>query len=573
MATGQAELSILLKARDEASKALEKAGKAGTRAGQAIEKHWKAASVALAGAGLALEGLARSQAENTKSVERLSARLGINNDELRDMAKDLSNVTFPLEDVLGLMEQGAAVGLESKEALAEYARFWDMVGDATGLAGTELGKAGSALRSVGIAAGDEQEALAAFGFITENTSGSVADFLKFLDKMGPGLRELNLDVDDAASVLAAMEHELGLSAKTARTEFDMAVNSSDGSLEKMLETLGLTEAQVATYRAEVDTSSGVIQRNADIHAASFTPIQKLQAGLKDLAFAHAGAIKSAAGFAPLLIAAGPAARGAQLAFQGLKGASNLLKASFVTTGVAARAAWTAMTGPVGLAIIAITAVVAIGVLLWKNWDTIKEKAAEVWDFVVGAFERVRDVFSDVVGAIERVYKSKLGFLLPGGALIKGLLFLRDNWEAIWGGMRDFVTGIWDGIVAVGKGGINLYIGFFNKLIDMWNALEFKVPGIGIGPLKTPAFTIGTPDIPRIPTLGKGAIVTSPTLALIGESGPEAVVPLTGRGGLPAIVVNVTVNGTVVSTQFEEEVTLAVRDGIRRGGFDGILAPA
>jgi len=136
-----------------------------------------------------------------------------------------------------------------------------------------------------------------------------------------------------------------------------------------------------------------------------------------------------------------------------------------------------------------------------------------------------------------------------------------------------VTGIWDGIVAVGKGGINLYIGFFNKLIDMWNALEFKVPGIGIGPLKTPAFTIGTPDIPRIPTLGKGAIVTSPTLALIGESGPEAVVPLTGRGGLPAIVVNVTVNGTVVSTQFEEEVTLAVRDGIRRGGFDGILAPA
>ena len=277
-------------------------------------------------------------------------------------------------------------------------------------------------------------------------------------------------------------------------------------------------------------------------------------------------------------------------------------------------------GPVSGAVLAITGMIMVIGFLRDNWDMIKEKAKIVWDFVVGAFERVRDVFSNVMGVIERVYRSKLGWLLPGGhlikgllflrdnweavwdgikavfsgvldaitglfrsklgwllpggALIKGLLFLRDNWESIWGGMRDFVSGIWDGIVDLGKGAINTYIGFFNKLIDIWNALEFKVPGIGIGPLKTPAFTIGTPDIGRIPTLGKGAIVTSPTLALIGESGPEAVVPLTGRGGLaPVINVTVNINGTVVSTQFEEEVTRAVRDGLRRGGFDGVFAPA
>src|SRR5690606_7659153 len=34
--------------------------------------------------------------------------------------------------------------------------------------------------------------------------------------------------------------------------------------------------------------------------------------------------------------------------------------------------------------------------------------------------------------------------------------------------------------------------------------------------------------PRIPALASGGIVTRPTLALVGEAGPEAVVPLDGR---------------------------------------------
>src|SRR5690606_4053361 len=35
--------------------------------------------------------------------------------------------------------------------------------------------------------------------------------------------------------------------------------------------------------------------------------------------------------------------------------------------------------------------------------------------------------------------------------------------------------------------------------------------------------------PRIPALAAGGIVTRPTLALVGEAGPEAVVPLAGSG--------------------------------------------
>ena len=50
------------------------------------------------------------------------------------------------------------------------------------------------------------------------------------------------------------------------------------------------------------------------------------------------------------------------------------------------------------------------------------------------------------------------------------------------------------------------------------------------------------DMPDIPYLAEGGIVTAPTLAMIGEKGPEAVIPLTGRnagvGGTNYITINV-----------------------------------
>jgi len=48
-------------------------------------------------------------------------------------------------------------------------------------------------------------------------------------------------------------------------------------------------------------------------------------------------------------------------------------------------AFTFLTGPIGIAIAAIAAVIAIGVLLWKNWDTVKAKAIEIGGMVSETF--------------------------------------------------------------------------------------------------------------------------------------------------------------------------------------------
>ena len=81
---------------------------------------------------------------------------------------------------------------------------------------------------------------------------------------------------------------------------------------------------------------------------------------------------------------------------------------------------------------------------------------------------------------------------------------------------------------------------FNKVIDKINGfidslnsgLGFSFFGIDIDP----------PDLPNIPRLAKGGIVSQPTTALIGERGPEAVIPLSRAGGnLGQTNINVTVN--------------------------------
>jgi hypothetical protein len=67
-------------------------------------------------------------------------------------------------------------------------------------------------------------------------------------------------------------------------------------------------------------------------------------------------------------------------------------------------------------------------------------------------------------------------------------------------------------------------------------------GKGKKPPTTPAINQGLLNkLARIPAMAAGGIVTQPTLALIGEAGPEAVVPLSGRNSGMGNVYNINVN--------------------------------
>ena len=169
-----------------------------------------------------------------------------------------------------------------------------------------------------------------------------------------------------------------------------------------------------------------------------------------------------------------------------------------------------LTGPIGIAVLAIV----------KNWDTIKDGFKAVYDFIV---LWVGNIVSFLVG-------------VPGK--VKGAL----------AGMWNFVSDEFKGVI--------------NTIIGWWNGLhfpEFKIPKVDLGPLGSiGGGTFGGWSLPDIPKLAAGGIVNVPTLALIGEAGPEAVVPL-GAGGIGSTV-NLTIQ--IPPTANPAETGRAVADVLR-----------
>jgi hypothetical protein len=72
-------------------------------------------------------------------------------------------------------------------------------------------------------------------------------------------------------------------------------------------------------------------------------------------------------------------------------------------------------------------------------------------------------------------------------------------------------------------------------------------------------------IDQIPKLAKGGIVTQPTLALIGEAGPEAVVPLNGSREFGNITINIDAGLVSTPDQVGQQIIEAIQRAQRRSG--------
>ncbi|MFA6006926.1 MAG: hypothetical protein WC764_04365 [Candidatus Paceibacterota bacterium] len=140
----------------------------------------------------------------------------------------------------------------------------------------------------------------------------------------------------------------------------------------------------------------------------------------------------------------------------------------------------ALLSPIGLIIIAVGGLVFAGVTLAENWDALKISAEMNWNLIkntiIGALDEIKNAVSTMVS------------------------------------------------IAFPK--LSAFITLANTAIAAVN----KVTGTNIGSI---------PGGISVPKMAKGGIVTSPTLAMIGESGAEAVVPLS-RGGGFGTTVNISI---------------------------------
>ena len=193
-------------------------------------------------------------------------------------------------------------------------------------------------------------------------------------------------------------------------------------------------------------------------------------------------------------------------------------------------------------------------------------AMKAWTAATTAFTAVQAAFNAVM-ALNPIFLLVALFVAVGAALV--ILQLKFNiFGKVFEGVGKIAGTVFDGIktgfgVVVDavtgyvKTLVGIYKGLFNGIASIWNStvgkLSFKIPGWVPG-LGGKGF-----DVPEIPMLAEGGIVNGPTLAMIGEAGPEAVIPLNRAGALGN---NITIN---VNGGDPNSVVAALRTYMRQNG--------
>ncbi|HEV4809308.1 TPA: hypothetical protein VY153_001997 [Streptococcus pneumoniae] len=348
----------------------------------------------------------------------------------------------------------------------------------------------------------------------------------------------------------------------------------------------------------------------------------------------------------------------------------------VATGVATAATWAfnaalaVLTSPITWIIAAIAALIAIGVLLYQNWDTVVEFAKTAWqglcDFISGICQAIGEFFSGLWTKLQEIFEpigqwfgekfqqawdaivnifSGIGEWFSGvfqgawdaivniftpigswfgqrwadvtSALANIGAWFTDMFQKAWTGVTnifsklgswfgerwadvtnalssvsnwfgemftnaynavkdafssigDFFKGVWDTVKsifvnagqmvgeAVGgafKSAVNAVLGTIENVVNGFIGMINGVLGVvrnlpGLG-------WVGSVSTVSLPRLARGGIVDSPTIAMIGEAGKEAVVPLENTGFIQTL-------GRVVSSA----VVNAMAGVSPQGGFSG-----
>lgn len=214
-----------------------------------------------------------------------------------------------------------------------------------------------------------------------------------------------------------------------------------------------------------------------------------------------------------------------------------------------------LANPIGLVITAITALIGVGYLLYKHWDTIQAKAMEMWATFEQKFPAMASVVKTVATAIgqyinyvKTVLSNMLGFIVN---------VFTGKWGEAWANVKNIFKAMFDALKGIAEGPINYVTDKVEQVKGaLGNAVNSVKSFFGFGDnanvnvnatASQPSVTSAT----SIPALANGGIVSKPTLAMIGEGAEsEAVMPLSKLGsmlGTSSTTTNTTNNAPITVT--------------------------
>lgn len=277
--------------------------------------------------------------------------------------------------------------------------------------------------------------------------------------------------------------------------------------------------------------------------------------------------------------------------------------SLILAGVAIAMLAVNAANPVAWIMLAIAAVVALGAVIIKNWNSIKEVFSKIWSWISEkVIEPVKNGFASAGEFLKEKWNKIKEFFsglwegMKDGAKnawegIKKVFstvasFFKSIFSSAWEGVKKVFSvggkifdGIKDGILNGFKAIVNAIIGGINKVVSIpFNGINWALKKIrdieflGISPFKD---LIKTIDIPQIPKLATGTVIPprSEFMAILGDQkrGVNIETPLdtmveafnkalddrnTGNGEL--VIENLTIVNRIGNTDISKTVVKGVR---------------
>ena len=217
----------------------------------------------------------------------------------------------------------------------------------------------------------------AFSTLSESEQIAAASAIFGKNQMSNWLALINTAPGDVSALSGALAEE-GTTAEMA----EAMMGGFGGSIEKLKSAIDVAATSLGEALAPtISKVADAIQKAVDWFNSLSDEQQEL--------IAKVGLVVAAIG--PLLLVVGKVIS---------------LAGTIMTLAPAISTAITVMTGPIGLVVAAIAAVIAIGVALYKNWDTIKAKAQEIGDAVKEKWEGMKQAVSEKVTAMKEAVTEK-----------------------------------------------------------------------------------------------------------------------------------------------------------------------
>lgn len=157
--------------------------------------------------------------------------------------------------------------------------------------------------------------------------------------------------------------------------------------------------------------------------------------------------------------------------------------------------------PTGLIIAGILALIAVAVLIWKNWDTIKAKTIEIWgnitswlsstwesiksgisNFMDSAKQKFSDGWQKVKDKTSEIFDSIIDFIVTWGTrllsaipIVAVVMFIVQHWDEIkaktieiWNSITSSISNIWSSITSLAS---DVWTSIKDTTMNIWNSLK------------------------------------------------------------------------------------------------------